>query len=118
MVVQKFPKMTPEYKRALKERERTLKLLVARLIDRFEEVSFDGMEPELDRLMADVDAVIHGFSARMDEEQQQLFDCDGLLKRMANSIRKLVSASARLDGRDHIIQADIDTAWEMLSFKL
>ncbi len=45
-------------------------MLVARLIERFEEVCWGEMEPELDRLMDGVSLMIDSFTARMSEEQK------------------------------------------------
>lgn len=118
IVSQKLGKLGPERERELSDKQRQAQVLIARLLDRYEEVSFDGHEEDLRQLMRDISMVLGEFSARMSEEEQQVFDCDGLLKRIANSVRKLVSAAARLAGRDHINKEDIDTAWELLTFKL
>ena len=86
MLLQRVLKDTPERRQAHRARERQLKVLVARLVERFEEVSWGEMGPELGRLMDDVALMIDSFSARMSEEQQQLFDGNGLMRRISNSI--------------------------------
>jgi hypothetical protein len=118
MVAQFIPADTPERRKEKADKELLIKTIIARLIDRNLEVSFAGYEDKLRALVGDISILLSHFSSRMSEEHQQLFDADGLLRRMANSIRKLVSASARLSNRSQINDEDIEVVWDLLSFKL
>ncbi len=57
-------------------------------------------------------------ASELTEAELQLFDGDGLMRRIANSIRKLVSAHARLNCRSQATVQDVEVAWDMLSYKL
>lgn len=105
--------------RARKDREaHELKLLVARLKDRIPFVRLKPVEAQVRQLVRDLALVTREHTAKIIDEQDGNFAADSLLRRMANSVRKLLGASARLHNRDHATEADVECVWRMLGPKL
>lgn len=108
---------TPLSQAERQRRTRALKLLVARLLDRFPEVDMSAVEEEVGKLTGDLIDVMREFTAH-NQNGEQGMDTDGLVRRLANSVRKLIGASARLDGRGAANRQDIECVWKLLSYKL
>jgi hypothetical protein len=102
----------------LLERVRRLQVLVGRLLDRIPSVSLAEVEPECRKLMRDLALVAREYTSKVSAEQAEIFNADSLLRRMANSARKFIGASARLHGRAVATKDDVHCAWLMLSYKL
>ncbi len=95
-----------------------LKLLLARILDRIPTVSLAEVELEARQLMRDLALVTREYTSEVTGPQQETFNADSLLRRMANSARKFIGASARLNGRSVATVEDVECAWRMLSYKL
>lgn len=117
MAMNRYAPRTPRSDRERAARERKLKLLVARLGDRLPDVDTDPVREPLGDLMDQLILVLRDVCAPRNSRGQSL-DTDGLLRRMANGVRKFVGASARLSGRAEASAADVEVAWRMLSFKI
>ena len=104
--------------KAAQREEHLVKLLIARLRERFPTVTLGKTRPLLKQLMKDLTLVIRQAAARLSGAALRTFDADGLFRRMANSVRKLLGATARLKGRGHVEPADIEEVWELLQGKL
>lgn len=110
--------LSEEEEAELAARTRRLKVLIAHLIDRAPVVSLEQVGPELDALVENISAVLRSDTARLTGLAHQGFEGDSQLRRMANTIKKLVAASARLRGRTEATAEDVKCAEEMVNLKL
>lgn len=110
-----LPPRTPQTDVERYERTGALKVLVARLLDRFPQVDMTPIEEQVGQLTADAIAVLRDVSAPARDSGVEV---DGLLRRLANTVRKLVGAAARLDGRGVANRSDLEIVWKMVSYKL
>src|SRR5581483_2139394 len=117
IATQPIAQILPMKGTAREARERELKLLVARLMERFPHVELCGVRGEIEQVVEHAATLMRSWASKMSPQDQRDFDVDMLLRRMANSIRKLVGASARLSGRGEATADDVRCAWRMLGFK-
>jgi DNA replicative helicase MCM subunit Mcm2 (Cdc46/Mcm family) len=118
IAMQQIRPLSPEEK---KQRERdlwALKVLVAQLIDRAPEVDMEPVKEQMGKLMDDITLVLRDATAKLTGPQRQRLDPDCMLKRCANSMRKIVGASARLDGRTVANGGDVKWAAHFINHKL
>lgn len=108
------PPMNEEEKAAL---SRQVKLLVARLRDRFPQVDLSpaGVQEEMQRRLEEVAIVLHEAASHGAGED---LGVDAMLRRLANTLRKAVGAEARLHGRGTAGAADVTRAFEVVQLKV
>ncbi len=94
-------------------RTRSLKRLVACVLERFAVVDLDPVADLMEELMSKVGMVLREYTGRLGT-----YHADSLLRRMANTARKLVGALSRADGRGVATAADVDRAFDLLSLKM
>ena len=110
----------PPIRRAtdVEDRGERARLLVARLLERFPAVTFGDTRPALRKLMKELTLVVRQATANMDQKTLERFDVEGLFRRMANAVRKLLGGLARLKGRGHVTVEDVEEVWSLLKGKL
>jgi hypothetical protein len=99
-------------------RRRLLRLLVARLKERIPLVSMAKVAEEAEDMIEELGLLMREYTAKIQGLDQESYDGDVLIRRMANTVRKLAAALARLEGRDYVTSADLDKVWEMVIPKL
>jgi hypothetical protein len=106
----------PQAQRAEKEAE--LRALIAELRDQIPQVDLQPVEEAMTTALGQMIEVLHDCTAQLQGPDEAVFQAEALLLRGARTLRKLVGASARLDGRAAANEADVQCAVEMLAFKL
>lgn len=96
---------------------RELKLLVADARDSIKEVDLQPIQQELRVALRQIHRILMEESSRLSGAEETIMPPGAFLMRTARALRKLVIASARLDGRSVANLGDLETAKDLLRLK-
>lgn len=95
-------------------RERRLKVLMARLIDRAPTVDLSEVEGLLGEVDRGMGALLRALLLRLPAQAARHFPAEGLAGRSRAIAEKLVRGAARLAGRGKAQEEDVRCAWEVM----
>jgi hypothetical protein len=99
-------------------RIRRLQLLIARAKERIPTVDVGPVADEAADTMLVLGVVMREYTAKIQGQSQESYDGDMLIRRMANTVRKILGALGRLHGRAYSTKGDLDRVWDLVTPKL
>jgi hypothetical protein len=109
---------TPLEPTELERRKERLRGVVAKVKDLIPVVDTGPVEDKIKRVTLENGVISRGYTANLRGVDEDSYDADALARRDANSLRKLVGAFARSEGRAVATEDDVEKAWAVMAPKL